>query len=176
MVDRKRTKLYPAEKSDIWDRWKAGQSMHASERAFDRPHNTIHKLLLARGGIAPMARRRSRLALALAEREDISRGLASGSSLREIARGLSRATSTVSREIGRHGGRPSALRPKRCLLATRACPCRTRRAGSAPSVGSFALFACSAGPCFVKCSISSSVPRPGSSQPLYVVVWRLGAD
>ena len=87
-------------------------------------------MLLPRGGIPAVARRRSRLALTLAEREDVSRGIASGSSLREIARGLHRAASTVSREVIRHGGRPvyraheaddqawdSALRPKRCLLA-----------------------------------------------------------
>ena len=130
MVERKRTRLSPAEKNDIWGRWKAGQSRHAIGRAYGRPHPTIRKLLLPRGGIAPIARRRSRLALTVAEREDISRGIASDSSIREIARGLSRATSTVSREIVRHGGRPayrahdadgqawqSALRPKRCLLA-----------------------------------------------------------
>src|SRR5579864_8956191 len=131
MVERKRTRLSATEKNDIWWRWKAGQSMHEIGRAFGRPHPSIRKLLLPRGGIAPIARRRSRLALTLAEREDISRGIASSSSIREIARGLSRATSTVSREIVRHGGRPayrahdadgqawqSALRPKRCLLAT----------------------------------------------------------
>jgi IS30 family transposase len=130
MIERKRTRLSLREKNDIWGRWKAGQSMHAIGRAYGRPHPTIRKLLLPRGGIAPIARHRSRLALTLAEREDISRGLASGSSIREIAGGLSRATSTVSREVVRHGGRPayrahdadgqawqSALRPKRCLLA-----------------------------------------------------------
>src|SRR5690242_17341042 len=130
MIQRKRWRLSPAEKIDIWRRWKCGQSQHEIGRAYGRPHPTIRKLLLPRGGIAPLARRRSRLALTLAEREDISRGIASGSSIREIARGLSRATSTVSREIVRHGGRPvyrahgadgqawqSALRPKRCLLA-----------------------------------------------------------
>src|ERR1700686_5346120 len=130
MVERKRTRLSSTDKNDIWGRWKAGQSMHAIGRAYGRPHPTIRKLLLPRGGIAPIARRRSRLALTLAEREDISRGIASDWSIREIARGLSRATSTVSREIVRHGGRPayrahdadgqawqSALRPKRCLLA-----------------------------------------------------------
>src|SRR5271156_1632587 len=122
--------LSAIEKRDVWSRWKAGQSLHEIGRAYGRPHPTIRKLLLPRGGIAPLARRRSRLALTLAEREDISRGIASSSSIREIARGLSRATSTVSREIVRHGGRPayrahdadgqawvSALRPKRCLLA-----------------------------------------------------------
>lgn len=122
--------LSAIEKRDVWRRWKAGQSLHEIGRAFDKPSSSIHAVLLPRGGIPPAARCRSRLALTLAEREDISRGIASGSSIREIARGLSRATSTVSREIVRHGGRPayrahdadaqawqSALRPKRCLLA-----------------------------------------------------------
>jgi len=121
------------EKSDIWSRWKAGQSLHEIGRAFDKPHTSIRCLLLPRGGIPPAARRRSRLALTLAEREDISRGVASGSSFREIARDLDRAASTVSREVSRHGGLPvyraheadehawdSALRPKQCLLALHA--------------------------------------------------------
>jgi len=104
--------------------------LHEIGRAFDKPHTTIHQFLLPSGGIRPAARRRSRLALTLAEREDISRGIASGSSIREIARRMERAASTVSREVRHHGGRPayrahdadcqawvSALRPKRCLLA-----------------------------------------------------------
>src|ERR1700675_2221175 len=130
MIERKRTRLSPTEKNEIGGRWKAGQSMHEIGRAYGRPHPTIRKLLLPHGGIAPIARRRSGLALTLAEREDISRGIASDSSIREIARGMNRAASTVSREVIRHGGRPayrahdadrqawvSALRPKRCLLA-----------------------------------------------------------
>ncbi len=127
----KRSKLSPAQKTEIWKRWKAGQSLHEIGRAFDKPHTTVHQFLLLSGGIRPAARRRSRLALTLAEREDISRGIASGSSIREIARRMERAASTVSREVRRHGGRPayrahdadcqawgSALRPKRCLLVT----------------------------------------------------------
>ena len=130
MICVKRSKLSTTEKNYIWSRWKAGQSLHEIGRACGRPHPTIRKLLLPRGGIAPALRRRSRLALALAEREDISRGIASGSSIREIARLLRRPASTVSREIARHGDRPayrahdadcqawiSALRPKKCLLA-----------------------------------------------------------
>ena len=126
----KRFGLSAIEKSDIWCRWKAEQSLHEIGRAFAKPHNSIRCLLLPRGGIPPAARRRSRLALTRSEREDISRGIASGSSIREIARHLDRAASTVSREVARHGGRPeyrankadsqaweSALRPKRCLLA-----------------------------------------------------------
>jgi IS30 family transposase len=83
------------------------------------------------GGIAPSVRRRSPTALTVREREDISRGIASGCSMRVIAQRLSRACSTVSREVARHGGRAqyraneadqqaweSALRPKPCLLAT----------------------------------------------------------
>ena len=121
-------RLSPTQRADIWTRWKAGQTLHEIGRAYGKPHPTIRKVLLPRGGIPPIARRRSQLALA--EREDISRGIASGSSLREIARRLDRAVSTVSREVTRHGGRPayraheadhqawdSALRPKRCLLA-----------------------------------------------------------
>jgi IS30 family transposase len=130
MSEGKRSRLSLIERSEIWHRWKQGQSLHEIGRAFGKPHSSIRCLLLPRGGIPPAARRRSRLALTLAEREDISRGIASGSSLREIASGLDRATSTVSREVSRHGGRPvyraheaddrawnSALRPKRCLLA-----------------------------------------------------------
>ena len=130
MIQRKRWRLSSAEKIDIWRRWKCGQSQHEIGRAFGRPHPTIRKILLPCGGIAPAARRRSRLSLTLAEREDISRGIASDSSIREIARLLKRSASTVSREVARHEGRSayrahdadrqawvSALRPKRCLLA-----------------------------------------------------------
>src|SRR5215469_18442398 len=116
MIQRKRWRLSPAEKIDIWRRWKCGQSQHEIGRAHGRPHPTIRKLLLPTGGIAPAPRRRSRLALTLAEREDISRGIASDSSIREIARFLRRSASTVSREVVRHGGRPAyrahdAVRP-----------------------------------------------------------------
>ncbi len=130
MIQGKRWRLSPAEKIDIWRRWKCGQSQHEIGRACGRPHPTIRKILLPCGGIAPAARRRSGLSLTLAEREDISRGIASDSSIREIARLLKRSSSTVSREVARHGGRPayrahdadqqawvSALRPKKCLLA-----------------------------------------------------------
>jgi IS30 family transposase len=130
MTRRKRSRLSAAQKTEIWKRWKAGQTLHEIGRAFDKPHTTIHQFLLPSGGIRPAARRRSRLALTLAEREDISRGIASGSSIREIARRMERAASTVSREVRHHGGRPayrahdadcqawvSTLRPKRCLLA-----------------------------------------------------------
>src|SRR5271170_6681849 len=130
MTQGKRAEVSAAQRTDIWRRWKAGQSLHEIGRAFGRTHTSIHLLLSHHGGIVPAVRRRSARALTLAEREDISRGIASGSSMREIATRLCRATSTVSREITRHGGRSvyraseadsqaweSARRPKLCLLA-----------------------------------------------------------
>jgi IS30 family transposase len=130
MMQRIRVRLSSAQRADLWRRWKAGQSLQEIGRAFGQSHVVIHFLLARHGGIAPPARRRSLRTLTLAEREDISRGIAGGSSLRQIAKGLQRAVSTVSREVARHGGRPqyrandadqqaweSAGRPKTCLLA-----------------------------------------------------------
>src|ERR1043165_6796971 len=131
MILRKRTPLSGAERTEVWRRWKAGESLHAIGRAVGRDHVVVRLLLKRHGGIAPASRRRSRRVLTLAEREDISRGLASGCSLRVIAQQLSRAASTVSREVARHDGRAqyragkadsqaweSAVRPKPCRLAT----------------------------------------------------------
>ena len=130
MTQRKRVRLSATQRTDMWSRWKEGQSLHEIGRVFGKDHVSIQFMLSQRGGIVPAARRRSLLTLTLVEREDISRGIASGSSIRNIARGLQRAVSTVSREVARHGGRPryrasdadqqaweSALRPKACLLA-----------------------------------------------------------
>jgi len=127
----RRWKLSGDQRADMWKRWRAGQSLHEIGRALGKEHNVIYILLARHGGITPVARRRSRWALTLAEREDISRGIAGGCSLRIIAQRLNRAFSTVSREVARHGGRAqyraseadqqaweSALRPKPCLLAT----------------------------------------------------------
>src|SRR6202030_2066561 len=101
----RRWKLSSAQRADMWSRWKAGQSLHEIGRALGKDKQVIHFLLARHGGIAPAARRRSPRVLTLAEREDISRGIAGGGSLRQIAKRLSRACSTVSREVGRHGGR-----------------------------------------------------------------------
>src|SRR5712672_4290380 len=130
MTFRRRVRLSEQQRNDMWRRWKAGQSLHEIGRVFGKDHVSIQFMLAQHGGIAPASRRRSLLTLTLAERENISRGIACGSSIREIAKGLPRAVSTVSREVARHGGRPlyraseadhqaweSALRPKVCLLA-----------------------------------------------------------
>jgi IS30 family transposase len=123
--------LSAAGKKELWERWKAGESVSDISRALKKPPGSIHGMLKATGGIAPPERRRACWALTSAEREEISRGLAAGNSMRAIAARLGRTASTVSREVGRNGGREDyrasvaeerawrrARRPKRCLLAT----------------------------------------------------------
>jgi DNA-binding CsgD family transcriptional regulator len=120
-----------AEKTELWDRWQRGESLKAIGRAFGKPSSSIYFQLAPHGGIRPAPRRRSRLALTLAEREEISRAIAEYQSTRSIARLLGRSPSTVSREISRNDGYDGyraavadakaldrARRPKRCKLAT----------------------------------------------------------
>jgi IS30 family transposase len=120
-----------AQQQDMWQRWKTGQSLRAIARALGRHHRTIHAVVTAHGGFVPPERTRAARTLGLTEREEISRGLAQGESVRHIAARLGRAPSTVSREVQRHGGRRryravradarawrNAKRPKRCRLAT----------------------------------------------------------
>ncbi len=94
-----------AGKKELWERWKAGESISDISKALKKPPGSIHGMLKAHGGIAPPRRRSSSLALTPTEREEISRGLASGESLRAIAVRLGRTPSTVSREVSRNGGR-----------------------------------------------------------------------
>ncbi len=97
--------LSAAGKKELWERWRAGESVSDIARALQKPPGSIHGMLRATGGISPPERRRRRCALTLAEREEISRGLASGDSMRAIAARLVRHVSTVSREVNRNGGR-----------------------------------------------------------------------
>ena len=126
---RARIKYSEEDLKDVWDRWQRGETLNAIGRVFDRPSSTIFGLLAPTGGIRPSPRKRSRLALTLSEREEISRGLAKGYTVRAIADDLERSPSTISREISRNGGydeyRASiadtaawerAKRPKRCKL------------------------------------------------------------
>ena len=106
MAEGKRFGLSAMQKSDLWSRWKAGPSLHEMGRAFGKSHSSIRCVVSHHGGFVPAVRRRSLLALPLTEREEISRGIACGSSIREIAKLLERAASTVSREVARPGGRP----------------------------------------------------------------------
>jgi len=120
-----------AQKAELWERWKSGSSAAAISRALDRRNKTgVLRIVTLHGGIAPAPRRRALAALRFEEREEISRGIAVGQSIRQIALGLGRAPSTVSRELRRNGGRQCyranqadmrawerALRPKPCRLA-----------------------------------------------------------
>jgi IS30 family transposase len=119
-----------AQRQELWDRYQRGESLNAIARALGKTSSSIYNHLRPTGGIRPVSRKRSRLALTLAEREEISRGIVAEQSIREIARVLGRAPSTVSREVRRNGGyaRYRAVeadksawdrgrRPKRCKLA-----------------------------------------------------------
>lgn len=130
MKQRKRIYYTDSQKALMWDRWQRGEPMNRIAALFDRHASSVRNILIQHGGIRPPLRRRSPLALSLAEREDISRGLAAGRSIRAIAASLERAPSTVSREIDRNGGTKGyrasqaeqaawdrARRPKPCKLA-----------------------------------------------------------
>ena len=131
MVRRRGPRLTLAEKTELWRRWRRGESLNAIGRALGRIAKVVRYEVARTGGISPPARQRARRALSLTEREAISRGLARGASLRPISRQRRRAPSTVSREVRRHGGRrryraaaadaaawAHGRRPKRCRLAT----------------------------------------------------------
>ena len=123
--------LSSEQKGELWRRWREGQSLDEIGRALGKLTGSIRWVVAEHGGLVPSERRRSRLALTLAEREDVSRGLAAGDSLRQIAARLRRYASTISREVSRHGGRENyrashaderawdnAKRPKPCRLAS----------------------------------------------------------
>lgn len=127
-----RPRIYYTEsqKAIMWERWRKGESLQQIAQLFDRNHSSIQRILAETGGIQPAPICRSRMALTLAEREEISRGLVASHSIRSIAAKLGRAPSTISREIGRNGGPSSyrasqadqtawdrAHRPKTCKLA-----------------------------------------------------------
>ena len=130
MSYRRRIYFTSEQKSEIWDRWQRGESMSSIGRLFDRDSSSIYPLLSRTGGIRPAMRTRSRFALTLVEREEISRGIVAQQSIRSMAALLGRSPSTVSREVRRNGGYNqyrAALaderawdrtrRPKRCKLA-----------------------------------------------------------
>ena len=119
-----------SQKALMWERWQKGESLQQIAQLFDRNHSSIQGILAATGGIRPAPRCRSRLALTLAEREEISRAVVAGHSMRSIAAQLGRAPSTISREIKRNGGQECyrasqadesawdrGRRPKTCKLA-----------------------------------------------------------
>lgn len=119
-----------SQKATMWDHWKRGDSLQMIAQLFGRNHSSVQRILAETGGIRPAPRCRSRLALTLAEREEISRKIVAGASIRVVAAHLGRAPSTISREIKRNGGPEKyrahaadehawdrARRPKPCKLA-----------------------------------------------------------
>lgn len=137
MVHRTHLQYTDEMKSYIWDRYRAGDSVWSIARSFDRSSSSIHGYLSRTGGIRPLPRKKPNRCLSLGEREDISRGLSAGLSIRAIALDLGRSPSTVSREIKRNGGLDTyratnaernawdrALRPKPCRLVLNRPLCR----------------------------------------------------
>jgi IS30 family transposase len=131
MAKERRRYFSAAESAEIWDRWQRGEALRLIGRVFGKTSSSIFAHLRPHGGIRPAGRKRSSRALSLSEREEISRGVATGRSVRSIAAGLGRAASTVSRELQRNGGRRQyraapadtrawdrSLRPKPCKLAS----------------------------------------------------------
>ena len=131
-MDVRQTRLSWGEKHELWQRWRRGEPVREIAQALQRAKRTVYAVVEAEGGIAPRPRRRSRLALTTREREEISRHLAQGESLRTISQHLGRAPSTVCREVGRNGGRAvyratqadgqawrRSRRPQPCRLSTR---------------------------------------------------------
>lgn len=129
MKQRRRIYYSESQRALMWERWRKGNSLQEIAQLFDRNHSSIAGIFTATGGIQPAPRCRSRLALTSAEREEISRSLVKGSSIRSIAALLGRAPSTVSRELKRNGGQAAyratqadqaawdhARRPKDCKL------------------------------------------------------------
>ena len=123
MVQRYRRGFTTAERTELWDRWQRGESLKAIGRAFGKPSSSIYYQLSPHGGIRPPPRRRSRLALTLSEREEISRGIVAEQSIRSMAVSLGRSPSTVSREVRRNGG----YNRYRATLADEQAWDRTRR-------------------------------------------------
>ena len=103
---KRRPRIYYTEeqKSLMWDRWLKGDSLQCIAQLFDRNHSSVERILRHTGGIRPPTRKRATRTLCLEEREEISRGLSAGQSLRSIAMVLNRSPSTISREACRHGG------------------------------------------------------------------------
>jgi IS30 family transposase len=131
MVKQRRRYFSAAESAEVWDRWQRGEGLRLIGRVFGKTSSSIFAHLRPHGGIRPVPRRRASRVLSLAEREEVSRGVAVGASLRSIAAKLGRAASTVSRELRRDGGCrryraaaadkrawDRALRPRPCKLAT----------------------------------------------------------
>jgi IS30 family transposase len=128
---KRRPRIYYSDnqKELMWERWRQGDSLQKIAQLFERNHSSVERILAETGGICPAQRCRSGRALTLSEREEISRAVVAGQSIRSIAASLGRAPSTVCREVKRNGGLDGyranqadqrawdrARRPKPCKL------------------------------------------------------------
>ncbi|MBI3506092.1 MAG: IS30 family transposase [Proteobacteria bacterium] len=138
MAQMGRPGLSAAQKRELWQRWKAGQSLSEIGRAFGKHSSSIHLIVSSNGGFLPRVRKRHRTSLTLLEREEISRGIAQGSRLRTIATSLGRAPSTISREVAHSGGasryRAASADERAWLQARRPQPCLLARSARLRSV------------------------------------------
>ena len=130
MKRRPRIHYTESQKARMWEHWQQGDLLQQIAQLFDRNHSSIHQILAVTGGIRPDPRRRSRWALTLPEREEISRAVVAGHSIRSIAAQLGRAPSTISREIKRNGGQEG-------YRASQADQCAWDR-GHRPKIGKLA--------------------------------------
>ncbi|BEU94330.1 hypothetical protein ACDW_00350 [Acidovorax sp. DW039] len=103
MKQRPRIYYSDTQKALMWERWKQGWTLHEIGKLFDRAHSSIYRIIAETGGFRPPERSRAAITLTLAEREEISRAMVSGDSIRSIATRLGRSPSTISREIKRNG-------------------------------------------------------------------------
>ena len=120
-----------AERVVVWDMREAGVPVKRIARHLGRQNSSLRKFIADAGGKRPRPAGCCELRLSLGEREEISRGLAAGWSLRRIASVLHRAPSTVSREVAANGGR----RSYRALRADRQARCRALRPKTAKLAG-----------------------------------------
>src|ERR1700733_14744365 len=123
---KRRHRIYysAVQRSEIWDRWQAGESMSSIGRRFDRESSSVFSLISPTGGIRPPVRHRAKKALTLSEREEISRWLSLRRSLRSIARPFGRlhrpsAARSAAMEEWTATGLPGQIRPPGIELGAR---------------------------------------------------------
>ena len=122
MKQRRRIYYSAAQRSEIWDRWQAGELMSSIGRRFDRESSSVFSVISPTGGIRPPVRQRSKQALSLSEREEISRGLSTQCSLRLIARQLGRSPGELQNQVSHETIYRSLLSERPASIEDRAVP------------------------------------------------------
>jgi hypothetical protein len=183
MKQRRRIYYSAAQRSEIWDRWQAGEPMSSIGRRFDRESSSVFSVIAPTGGIRPPDRHRAKQALSLSEREEISRWLSMRCSLRSIALHLGRSASTISREVQRWRVGPLSGCPVRSGCLGSSATSQALQAGlpSVPEADSINLAAaamvtaanCRLAQAHISGGISKAgVTRDDLSQPIHSGAWR----